>query len=81
MGQERSLCHVGLVVCELDESLSHSFHHIVLLWVSLNCSFPDLGVTLVLLLSVAPSAPGFWNLPLPAVGPLASRWLLLGKVH
>lgn len=79
MGRESSLCHVALVVCELDESLSDSFPHAVLLWVSLNCSFLDLGVTLVLLLSVASSAPGFWN-PLQLV-PWPSRSLLLGKVH
>lgn len=30
MGQERSLCHVALVICELDESLSDSFLHAVL---------------------------------------------------
>lgn len=41
------------------------------LWFFLNCSFLDLGVTLVLLLSVAPSASGFWNPLLPAIGPLA----------
>lgn len=53
----------------------------MLLRVSLNCSFPDLGLTLVLLLSVAPSAPGS-GIPLYLQLVLwPCRWLLLGKVH